>query len=635
MANENVKIIIQEDNLTKPLGDGSSSDIVYVPGLAIERDAVEWDEDGVEVEWRRVDGYDAEGNFQSAQKIDEVTKKLIWNPDAPLWTPQKNIPILCNTVAEFESLFGIRPYRMTADDVNTAVIRNYKENDLDKSYIIAKELLNAGLSVMYENIAAPAESFKRAAAIRATSTATEEYPNLRDNGNNTFTYTACKDVTNSKYTFAFNLQGDPLYGAVSVIINTPDSSDLSVTPPSVIRISGTKDKFKVNISADKKYRTITWENITAADFVKTTFEFDLEVEYKGTSGSEDFLIGVDVVTGANVRDGANVSAVSKIDYFYNNIPDALDRLRDKSEYTVKYLTTGGYPSFIIDDAAGGEVKGELADKLIDVAKDRGDAVAIVDHSHHSARPLAYHLDSSVYAKVNDWFSNGKGTTTFGTMFTPYAMYTCPTIEDVDEMSQILPASFGYLMCLANAIKTRPNWLAMAGITRGIVPNLKYLDVQDILSNVVAEDYQPKFGSEDNKISINAITNVKPYGLAIWGNRTLEPVDPKGTTALNFLNTRNMISDIKKLAYTTAKSLMFEQDSDTLWLDFKSGMSPLLEQLKSGYGISNYKIIRSRTKYNGKSLTRGEMAAVIKIYPLYAIEYFEITVAIADEDVTVS
>ena len=81
--------------------------------------------------------------------------------------------------------------------------------------------------------------------------------------------------------------------------------------------------------------------------------------------------------------------------------------------------------------------------------------------------------------------------------------------------------------------------------------------------------------------------------------------------------------------------MFEQDSDVLWLKFKSGVSPLLDQLKSGYGISNYKIIRNNTKYNGQALTRGEISAVIKIYPLYAVEYFEITVVIADDDVTVS
>ena len=81
--------------------------------------------------------------------------------------------------------------------------------------------------------------------------------------------------------------------------------------------------------------------------------------------------------------------------------------------------------------------------------------------------------------------------------------------------------------------------------------------------------------------------------------------------------------------------MFEQNSDILWLKFKNSVSPLLNQLKSGNGISDYKIIKGTTKYNGDPLTKGEISAVIKIYPLYAVEYFELTVEISDEDVTVS
>ena len=96
----------------------------------------------------------------------------------------------------------------------------------------------------------------------------------------------------------------------------------------------------------------------------------------------------------------------------------------------------------------------------------------------------------------------------------------------------------------------------------------------------------------------------------------------------------MLSDIKKVLYSTAKSLMFEQNSDILWLKFKSGISPLLNQLKSGNGIEDYRIVRGTTKYNGDPLQKGEISAVIKIYPLYAVEYFELTVEINDNDVTV-
>ena len=81
--------------------------------------------------------------------------------------------------------------------------------------------------------------------------------------------------------------------------------------------------------------------------------------------------------------------------------------------------------------------------------------------------------------------------------------------------------------------------------------------------------------------------------------------------------------------------MFEQDSDTLWTTFVSRVSPLLNRLKGGFGISDYKLIKGTTKYNGDPLTRGEVSVVIRIVPIYAVEYFEITVTITDDDVTVS
>lgn len=80
--------------------------------------------------------------------------------------------------------------------------------------------------------------------------------------------------------------------------------------------------------------------------------------------------------------------------------------------------------------------------------------------------------------------------------------------------------------------------------------------------------------------------------------------------------------------------MFEQNSDSLWVRFKAGVSPLLDQLKSGNGLSNYKIIKGTTHYDGTQLARNELAAVIRIYPMYAVEYFEITVVVTDEDVAV-
>jgi hypothetical protein len=102
----------------------------------------------------------------------------------------------------------------------------------------------------------------------------------------------------------------------------------------------------------------------------------------------------------------------------------------------------------------------------------------------------------------------------------------------------------------------------------------------------------------------------------------------GLTATSFLNIRNMVSDVKKTAYIAAKTLMFEQNSDVLWVNFLSRVTPLLDQLMSGQGLSDYKVIKNPTNEKAK------LKATIKLYPIYAVEDFDITIELSDEDVSV-
>lgn len=621
MANENVKIVIKEVDETRPLGEGVSSDIAYVPGFAV----------------------------QSYVKGDTLVET------------RKNTPLLCNTIEQFEQYFGPEPYRLTEYDVNSCYAFGenlnmpvYLAGDYDRSYIYAKELINNGMSVIYENLS-PTEDVAKYTNVGnvtyhpgETEYLKKAYPNCyilstdteTDQFSAKFTFEA---YTSGSKTVVALVEGSSAWTVSAISLNETPGGEASTTNYLVfnaepdgeinstefyIRVAKTESKSRsVNVNTPRLYvfvldGALTVEHIETADVLPQMSR--LEYFYKKLSGDSD-----------------------------SKIESSLEVLEDKNEYSVKYLTTGGYASVlslpydgetlvekpydtdISNTAITKKLQTGLAVKMLNLAQKRGDCVAIIDHYFDNKNPIAHTEESSVYHRVHEALqsvSYGE----YGTMFTPWATYTCSTVSDINEMEQIMPASFGYLMCLSTAIKTAPNWYAMAGVTRGLVPNISELHVpKGILSNVVAEHYQPKFGTDGNKISINAITNIKPYGLTIWGNRTLLPVDPKGTIALNFLNTRNMISDIKKVAYDTCKKLMFEQDSDILWLNFKSSMSPLLDRLQSGNGISGYKLIRGTKKYDGTNLTRGEMAAVIKIFPKYPIEYFEITVVVADDDVVVS
>lgn len=309
-------------------------------------------------------------------------------------------------------------------------------------------------------------------------------------------------------------------------------------------------------------------------------------------------------------------------------------IRDKGEYTIKYITSGGYPNFGVKSADASFTK-SLSDIMIEIAATRGDAVALIEDTS-SQTTLDPKNAASFYNKLNTDTLEAEQEA-FGSAFIGWGRYKLTKtyqVGDTKISEAILPACFGYLATLALNIKVSPNWLAMAGTTRGLIPNL--IELVTPINNAVANAYQPtKAETVAGTRALNAITNIKPYGLCVWGNRTLKKITeehPLNGTA--FLNTRNMISDIKKVAYRVAKSLIYEQNNETLWLNFKSQVAPFLEQLKSGAGIADYKLLKLDTHYDGSRLGKEEFACAIRIIPVYAVETFEITVVVSDADVAV-
>lgn len=337
--------------------------------------------------------------------------------------------------------------------------------------------------------------------------------------------------------------------------------------------------------------------------------------------AKDLLsLGIPVIYEAVVSRGTDGS-VDKDNGTVANMYEALSGdiftvLQDKSEYTVKYLTTGAYPVYEYSTNS-------IVTKMLNCAFQRGDCVALIDHTNNPGRALTG--EGSVYDSISEVGGTYAITTNdeFGAMFTPWASYNSVSAPS-DAMNQVMPASYGYLLGMAQSIVTNPNWLAIAGTTRGLVPNITSLNTTSRLTNAVADRYQPR-----NAASINAITNIKPYGLTIWGNRTLKNNADGNLTATSFLNIRNLVSDVKKVVYTAAKRCMFEQNSDILWINFKAMITPTLDRMNSGSGISGYKIIKGTTDEKAK------LVATIRLYPIYAVEDFDITVIMSDEEVNVS
>lgn len=293
---------------------------------------------------------------------------------------------------------------------------------------------------------------------------------------------------------------------------------------------------------------------------------------------------------------------------------------------VKYLTSGGYPTLEYGDLAGLMIS--IAKSPIEGGADsagRGDCVALIDYLDNSARKLVG--TDSIYEAFSTYNSE------FAAAFVPWVQvhftqaYYDTNNQIIDMSSRHMPPSFAYLTALASALSYSSNTQAIAGVTRGQIPNLISLCTNFNLTNSIAEDvFQPDTASA----SINGITYIANYGYRIWGNRTLKS-NSGGTKATSFLNIRNIVSDVKKSVYRAAMLTLFEPNVQATWLSFTSKITPFLDTLISNYGISRYTLERRMVQRDGSPLPKTVLSAVLTIYPVYSIEKITVNIALRDDD----
>ena len=336
-------------------------------------------------------------------------------------------------------------------------------------------------------------------------------------------------------------------------------------------------------------------------------------------------------------DGEQVTPVCEIDFVHEfvkcnvikldtadvlNIADVdWEELEDRTLYDVRFLTTGGYAC--------------PTSKMVECAVHRGDCVALLDHE----KDLAKEEDSNVVATVRAFFEGiadgvdvisttekKSSPLSFGAAFTPW-FHANLSGEEVD-----IPASFGYLFAYARMVQFNASWFAAAGADRGQIPELvKPLYVYtgaevEMLQSRGKELAVELDDVEDNDgIAINPIALVNPYGYVVFGNRTLlDNSENDGILkATSFLNIRNLVSVLNKRIYQAARRYTFELNTEALWINFKSMITPLLDKMQSSSGVMGYRIERVPTD------KKARLCARVRIIPIEAVEDFEAFIYLED------
>ena len=318
----------------------------------------------------------------------------------------------------------------------------------------------------------------------------------------------------------------------------------------------------------------------------------------------------------------------------NSWGDAIKYCSDRNQYDVKFLLAKEEESVNVEneEALNTELKCALK-----IATKRRDCVVIYTKNKPQITEEENTLLSTILPQ-EDNFLKGEKRAEQG----KYVLAFYGDIHSIDDVSNKLDAGKGYLLAYFNNIaQGSAEWLAVAGARRGIIPGY-------VTDTFLTEDEIDKMQLrtkgdvlKTSFIAINPIIQIKPYGTRIWGNRTCLPnnaiaestdPDQDQLVAGSFANLRVALADIKKEIYKAGRSCQFEQNTDILWVNFRAKVDPLLEEMKSSYGIAGYRWFRDK-----EHELRGELRAVLKLVLVEPVEDITVTLELRDslEEIGVS
>ena len=201
--------------------------------------------------------------------------------------------------------------------------------------------------------------------------------------------------------------------------------------------------------------------------------------------------------------------------------------------------------------------------------------------------------------------------------TYYASTYYPWVRYYDAANAMyisLPVTKDVLRNMANVDNKKYPWYAPAGIERGNVDCAR------------ARIYT-KIDDEDTVYdgNINPVKTFSVDGVKIWGNKTLYSQD----TPMNRINTVRLVLYMRKLINEASRVLIFEPNDKTLKNQFDGIVRPILNQIKTDRGITDFKLIVSQTP---EQMDEHEISAKIFIKPTPALEYIEIDFVVTPQGI---
>jgi hypothetical protein len=302
------------------------------------------------------------------------------------------------------------------------------------------------------------------------------------------------------------------------------------------------------------------------------------------NGSGSFGGGSDgsILTGANflMNDACTDGKVQGYD------PDTayitpIKLLANPDEYDVNVIAAPGLT------AANDPTAASL---LLSTCESRGDCIAIVD-------PVLY--GSTITNAVAEAASENNS---YGAMYWPWIQLPSPqTGKNV-----WVPASVAMPGIYAFSDSVAAEWYAPAGLNRGGLDTA--IRAERKLTHAMRDTlYEGK---------VNPLATFPGEGVVVWGQKTLQ----KKATALDRVNVRRLLINLKKFIASTSKYLVFENNTEATRNRFLATVNPYMETVQQNNGLYAFKVVMDDTNNTPDVIDRNIMKGDIYLQPAKAAEF---------------
>ena len=321
--------------------------------------------------------------------------------------------------------------------------------------------------------------------------------------------------------------------------------------------------------------------------------------------------GLDITEAEPFRNTGINGKTERDSYAFNSIKVAIDSLRDPEVVEFDIVSMPGLTN------------NTLNRNLIDMAEDRGDALAIVDLKGgyipvtEDKQSAAQRL-GSVKSTIDNKRNNLQINSSFGAAYYPWVQ-----IQDTINGSILwAPPSVAAIGAMSYGQRTQALWFAPAGFTRGglSVNDAAGIPVVGVRERLIARDRDRLY-----EANINPIAQFPAEGIVIFGQKTLQATP----SALDRINVRRLLIFLKKQISRFASTILFDQNVEVTWNRFISQVDPFLASVKAGLGLEEYKLVLDSTTTTPDLVDRNIVYAKIFLKPARSIEFIAVDFVITD------